>query len=70
MTPEYDFSVYNIYEHNFSFADMTAQQIAEKKKAWVEHQAAKEANTTAPSVEPSVKPKPVFKPRIKPTGES
>lgn len=72
MTPEYDFSVYDIQEHNFSFADMTAQQIAEKKKVWEEHQMAKVA-TTAPATQPgetSTKPKPLFKPRIKPTGES
>lgn len=67
MTPEFDFSVYDINQHTFSFADMTAAQIEEKKKNWEEHLTQK---TAVPSGTGEVKPtRPVFKPKIKPAGE-
>jgi NADH-quinone oxidoreductase subunit I len=77
MTKTYDFSVFDIREHHFSFADMTSEQIAEKKRLLEEQQKEKLAaqaaqvlttpppQTTAESPKPA---KPVFKPRIKPPG--
>jgi formate hydrogenlyase subunit 6/NADH:ubiquinone oxidoreductase subunit I len=80
MTKVYDFSVTDIREHNFAFAEMTDQEIAEKKKILEEHQKSKiiaqtpTPTTTAESkgnVQESPKPpaaKPVFRPKIKPPG--
>jgi formate hydrogenlyase subunit 6/NADH:ubiquinone oxidoreductase subunit I len=73
MTKEFDFSVPDISQHNFSFADMTAAQITEKKNKWEDHQKAKSA-APSPAATPSAEaesapktPKPVFKPKIKPS---
>lgn len=76
MTKVYDFSVFDIGEHNFEFAEMSESEIAAKKQAWEEHQKNKiaqqlppvvaEAKTENPApVNPSA-PKPVFRPKIKP----
>lgn len=77
MTKTFDFSVFDIREHHFAFAEMTPEQIEEKKKLFEEHQKSKQAaqptateppqpNTT--SVEQPKTARPVFKPRIKPPG--
>lgn len=66
MTKEYDFSVFDIKEHNFVFAEMTQKEIEEKKSAWEEHQKAKAANPTVQSSTTSKPARPVFKPIIKP----
>lgn len=72
MTKEYDFSVFDIREHNFGFADMTGSQIEEKKKVWDDFQKAKQeavANQTpaeTQTINSNPAPKPVFKPKIKP----
>lgn len=83
MTKVYDFSVTDIREHNFAFAEMSELEIAEKKKVLDEHQkskaAALQASTTTPVTiieqkEPSTEipkpsaPKPVFRPKMKPPG--
>jgi formate hydrogenlyase subunit 6/NADH:ubiquinone oxidoreductase subunit I len=80
MTKVYDFSVFDIREHNFVFAEMTAAEIADKKNAWDEHQKKKSAAVVAPTptvatedkkegtVESPKPAKPVFKPKIKPPG--
>lgn len=71
MTKTYDFSVFDIHEHNYAFAEMTPDQIAEKKKALEEQQKTKVAaqTTTPPATGESAKPvRPVFKPKIKPPG--
>ena len=80
MTKVYDFSVFDIREHNFVFAEMTPAEISEKKQAWDEHQKKKAAAVVTPAPTPPVaeekkeesgvpKPaKPVFKPKIKPPG--
>ncbi len=72
MTKTYDFSVFDIHEHNYAFAEMTPDQITEKKKALEEQQKTKIAAQTATStITTSEIPKPsrpVFKPRIKPPG--
>jgi formate hydrogenlyase subunit 6/NADH:ubiquinone oxidoreductase subunit I len=79
MTKVYDFSVTDIHEHNFAFAEMTDEEIADKKKKLEEHQKSKLAAQAAPkegeekkvttTSTPSVA-KPVFKPKIKPPGSS
>ncbi|HTJ50456.1 MAG TPA: 4Fe-4S binding protein [Cyclobacteriaceae bacterium] len=75
MTKVYDFSTYDIREHNFVFGEMTEAEIAEKKKALEDHQKSKVAAqpvTEAPEKKESTetpKPgKPVFRPKIKPAG--
>ena len=74
MTKTYDFSVFDIRQHNFEFADMTQEQIAEKKKLLEEHQKSKSAAQAQPTSTPAQqneapKPaRPVFKPKIKPPG--
>lgn len=75
MTSEYDFSVFNVKEHNFEFANLTPEQAAEKRALYeqfvAEKEALKEAAKTAePAIEPTVeKPtaKPAFKPAFKPS---
>eukprot|EP01132_Coremiostelium_polycephalum_P000234 gene234-313_t len=37
MKPTYDFSVFDVLEHKFSFANMSEAAIEEKKKRWEEH---------------------------------
>lgn len=80
MTKVYDFSVTDIRDHNFAFAEMTLTEIEDKKKNLEEHQRIKMAAsaTSAPGSEqpkkegeaasPPVGPKPVFRPKIKPPG--
>jgi formate hydrogenlyase subunit 6/NADH:ubiquinone oxidoreductase subunit I len=74
MTKEYDFSVFDIRQHNFPFGNMTPDDVQAKKNEWNEHQKAKQA--AAAIAPPPVTPatpgvsKPVFKPRIKPTGDA
>lgn len=41
MTKVYDFSVYDIKDHNFEFGEMSDKEIEERKLAWEEHQKAK-----------------------------
>lgn len=81
MTKVYDFSVFDISEHNFEFGEMTALEIGEKQRQWDDYQAKKKAAAPAPAVvaataapdaaSPAAMPKPagakpVFKPKIKP----
>ena len=47
MTKVYDFSVTDIRDHNFAFAEMTPDEIADKKKILEEHQKSKVAAQTA-----------------------
>jgi formate hydrogenlyase subunit 6/NADH:ubiquinone oxidoreductase subunit I len=71
MTKVFDFSVADIREHNFAFAEMSEAEIAEKRKKLEEHQKNKIANQPAPSDKPTTGTptgKPVFKPKIKPPG--
>jgi formate hydrogenlyase subunit 6/NADH:ubiquinone oxidoreductase subunit I len=77
MTKVFDFSVTDIHDHNFAFAEMSEAEIAEKKKILEAHQKSK---VTAPQPSPAeehketpegTKPagaKPVFRPKIKPPG--
>lgn len=76
MTKVYDFSVFDIREHNYAFSEMTDAEIAEKKKLLDEQQKSKaqiappqqEKVTGATQQTPGsvARPKPVFKPKIKP----
>ena len=76
MTKVYDFSVTDIREHNFAFAEMSEPEIAEARKKLEEHQKSKVAAPPAtpepaekkPAVAPGAKP--VFRPKIKPPGSS
>jgi NADH-quinone oxidoreductase subunit I len=75
MTRVYDFSVTDIREHNYEFAEMTPAEIEEKKQLFDAFQknklqesppTAQEPGSTPPS---SPKPaRPVFKPKMKPPG--
>lgn len=67
MTKTYDFSVFDIREHVYEFAEMTSHEIESKKAGWEEFQKSK-SQPTPPSAAASVpvKAKPVFKPKIKP----
>jgi formate hydrogenlyase subunit 6/NADH:ubiquinone oxidoreductase subunit I len=65
MTKTYDFSVLDINQHNFSFANLTTTEIKEKKEAWDQHQQSKAA---APPATQSAPAKPVIRPSMKPPG--
>ncbi len=79
MTSEYDFSVFEVKEHNFSFANLTEEEAAEKKKLYEQFVAEKEALKKAegsgqspfasPESEDSVSDvqRPVSKPAFKPS---
>ena len=73
MTKVYDFSVTDIREHNFAFAEMSDAEIADKKKQLEEYQKSKATASPVPAENEEKKPataapKPVFKPKIKPPG--
>ncbi len=75
MTKDYDFSVFDLKEHNFEFGDMSPEMVAEKKAEFEAHAAEKEKAKQAAaaakaepsdSVDVSVKPKVGgFKPKVK-----
>ncbi|NJM25523.1 MAG: 4Fe-4S binding protein [Bacteroidia bacterium] len=73
MTKVFDFSTFDIRDHNYAFAEMTDSEITEKKALWEQHQLKKQAQTPVPTTE--AKPdeagspkavRPVFRPKIKP----
>jgi formate hydrogenlyase subunit 6/NADH:ubiquinone oxidoreductase subunit I len=68
MTKEFDFTVFDIKEHNFEFGNMSPAEIEIRKKDWEEYQKQKAASAPVPTpASPSASaPKPVFKPKIKP----
>jgi formate hydrogenlyase subunit 6/NADH:ubiquinone oxidoreductase subunit I len=77
MTKVYDFSVTNIHEHTYAFAEMTPAEISEKKIAFEEHQKSKakplaaappvqQENTQASESQKPAQAKPAFRPKIKP----
>ena len=81
MTSEYDYSEFDVVNHNFVFGEMTPIEILEKKQAFEKYQANKELmkkEAGATSVKPRIpiKPKmsgqaarPVMKPKMTPTPE-
>ena len=76
MTSEYDFSVFDVKEHTFGFANLSPEQADEKRKLYEQFVAEKEALKASVSVsteslvekEGDEKPvaKPAFKPSFKP----
>jgi formate hydrogenlyase subunit 6/NADH:ubiquinone oxidoreductase subunit I len=86
MTSEYDFSVFEVKEHNFSFANLTAEEAEEKKRLYeqfvAEKEAMKQAGDSGQSAvvspesdvpSPEVKKaafKPSFKPKVVDSGQS
>src|SRR5688572_17148849 len=79
MTKVFDFSVPDISEHTFAFAEMSEAEIAEKKGLFEAYQKSKTTPAAAPKNEPvnpgppseepkPPAPKPVFRPKIKPPG--
>ena len=78
MTSEYDFSVFDIKEHNFAFGNLSPEEAEEKKRLYEQFVAEKEALKAATKstesadtghTESSEKPvaaKPAFKPSFKP----
>jgi len=67
MTKEYDFSTFDIRDHNFPFANMNPNEIEKKKKEWDEHQKTKTTASAENMTAPSASPKPIIKPKIAPT---
>jgi len=51
MTKTYDFSVFNIREHNVAFGEMTLAQIEEKKSEWESHQKNKQQSSPGSDVQ-------------------
>lgn len=68
MTKTYDFSVFDIREHNYAFAEMTEAEITDKKQKLEEQQKTKAVQTSASGNETPKTARPVFKPKIKPPG--
>lgn len=78
MTSEYDFSVFDIKEHNFAFGNLSPEEAEEKKRLYEQFVAEKEAlkaaakstesadTSKAESSEKPVAAKPAFKPSFKP----
>jgi len=75
MTKVYDFSTYDVREHNFVFGEMSETEIIEKKLLLDQHQKSKAATTQPKSITESGEDKkdtpprvgkPVFRPNIKP----
>ncbi len=71
MTKVYDFSEFDIEDHNYAFAEMTPLEILEKKNALEQHQQAK-VSALKKDTSPAQAPKPVVpkagmaKPKFKP----
>ena len=78
MTKEYDFSVFDLTEHNFVFGNMSDSEVVEKKEELEKHNEAKQkekdakakpvAATTVSEPETDEKKKPVFRPKVKSSG--
>ncbi len=73
MTKAYDFSVVDIKEHNYAFAEMTEKEIADSKQKWDIFESARQQKLSSSTTENSEEeksnaPRPVFKPKIKPEG--
>jgi NADH-quinone oxidoreductase subunit I len=72
MKKEYDFSVFDIIEHNFEFGNLTPEQSEEKKKLYEQYMLEKEAFKKEASKQKAVTAsddtvaKPVAKPAFKP----
>ena len=72
MTNEYDFSEFDVADHNFPFATMSNEEIVEKQTEWDVFQQAKQraaeakkaaAATAAPKTAPKTGAKPAYRPK-------
>ena len=71
MTHEYDFSEYDVADHNFAFATMSAEEAVEKRNEWDVFQQAKQkaaaakkaAAPTSLKVTPKAGAKPAYRPK-------
>lgn len=86
MTKVFDFSVTDMRDHTFAFAEMSDAEIAEKKTIFEAWQRSKTASPSPAAASPSppssdgskpvshapkpAAPKPVFRPKIKPPGST
>lgn len=76
MTKTFDFSEYDVDDHTYEFANMSEEEVSEKKSVWeaFERDRSKKKSSTTSSAKaseskPKVKPgKPAFRPRVKPSG--
>jgi len=70
MTKTYDFSEYDVRDHNYAYATMTPLEIIEKEQALEKYNKEKAAGqgTSTTAVKGTVKP--IFKPRIQQKGDS
>lgn len=66
MTKEFDFSVTNMAQHNFAFANLTEQQAEQKRKEWEDFQINKAQAVASTEPKPPTSAKPIFKPRLTP----
>lgn len=65
MTKAYDFSEFDVKDHNYAFSEMTPIEILEKKKALEEVNATKTNAIKTPVTATQETPKAKFKPRVK-----
>jgi formate hydrogenlyase subunit 6/NADH:ubiquinone oxidoreductase subunit I len=70
MTSEYDFSTFDVTNHNFEFGNLTPEQSQEKRSLYeqfvAEKEALKQSAVGSETIEVTPKPKPAFKPSFKP----
>lgn len=71
MTKTFDFSEYDFEDHIYSFANLSDEEIAEKKKTLQQDDLQEDSESLKENINPKaiskpVEPKPVFKPRINP----
>lgn len=76
MTKTFDFSEYDVDDHTYEFANMSEEEVSEKKSVWEafeKDKAQKKSSTTSSAKvadsKAKVKPgKPAFRPKVKPSG--
>ena len=56
MTKEFDFSVFDVDQHTFEYANLSITEIAQKRKEWDEHQAKKAMAKPASAATTQAKP--------------
>lgn len=68
MTKTYDFSEYDVDDHNYAFASLSEREAKQKMNVWEAFEAEKNSSASArkDSADQPSKSKPTFKPRIKP----
>ena len=61
MTKSFDYSEFDVRDHTYEFGILSAEEVNEKTKEWVEFEAGKEKSQTQPA---GSEPKPVSKPKM------